>query len=256
MFGGCLPMLPTIPIMYLLYFMISRYQYQFSHGTFLWIGSGLSHLFPSIVAPNLGQQDIPLLAALCRLHVCHPADDRHADLRPAAGRAAEDDDDHDAVHDDVHVPAVPSAGGVYPVLFDLQRPIHCPAEVLHAEARPRTSPCKRRAAGTAAAGGFLQSPNGSGGGQAKSLPSNGKRQWRTAAAASAIAGLCRWRRPKTNPWGRASLRTAPGPTALRRRPRGSSRPRRFTPRRNDAERNDAERDRHHCGRHRHRNPER
>ena len=54
-------MLPTMPIMYLLYYMIRLYQYQFSHGTFLWIGSGLSHLFPSILGINLGQPDWPLL---------------------------------------------------------------------------------------------------------------------------------------------------------------------------------------------------
>jgi len=61
MFGGCITMLPTIPIMYLLYYMIRLYQYQFSHGTFLWIGSGLSHMFPSILGINLGQPDWPLL---------------------------------------------------------------------------------------------------------------------------------------------------------------------------------------------------
>jgi hypothetical protein len=41
--------------------MIRLYQYQFSHGTFLWIGSGLSHMFPNILAINLGQPDWPLL---------------------------------------------------------------------------------------------------------------------------------------------------------------------------------------------------
>jgi len=59
--AGCITMLPTIPIMYLLYYMIRLYQYQFSHGTFLWIGSGLAHLFPSILGINLGQADWPLL---------------------------------------------------------------------------------------------------------------------------------------------------------------------------------------------------
>lgn len=59
--AGCITMLPTIPIMYLLYYMIRLYQYQFSHGTFLWIGSGLAHMYPSILAINLGQADWPLL---------------------------------------------------------------------------------------------------------------------------------------------------------------------------------------------------
>ena len=59
--AGCITMLPTIPIMYLLYYMIRLYQYQFSHGTFLWIGSSISHLFPNILGINLGQADWPLL---------------------------------------------------------------------------------------------------------------------------------------------------------------------------------------------------
>jgi len=59
--GGCVPLLFQMPILYTLYYMIRLYQYQFSHGTFLWIGSGLSHLFPTYLATNLGQPDIPLL---------------------------------------------------------------------------------------------------------------------------------------------------------------------------------------------------
>lgn len=59
--AGCITMLPTIPIMYLLYYMIRLYQYQFSHGTFLWIGSSLSHVFPQYLGINLGQPDIPIL---------------------------------------------------------------------------------------------------------------------------------------------------------------------------------------------------
>ncbi len=59
--AGCIGVLPTLPVMYLLYYMISRYQYQFIHGDFLWIGSGLSHQFPNYLGVNLGQPDIPLL---------------------------------------------------------------------------------------------------------------------------------------------------------------------------------------------------
>ena len=59
--AGCIGVLPTLPVMYLLYYMISRYQYQFIHGDFLWIGSGLSKQFPSYLGLNLGQPDIPLL---------------------------------------------------------------------------------------------------------------------------------------------------------------------------------------------------
>ena len=59
--AGCTPLLFQLPIMYTLYYAIRLYQYQFSHGTFLWIGSGLSHIFPAYLGINLGQQDIPIL---------------------------------------------------------------------------------------------------------------------------------------------------------------------------------------------------
>ena len=61
MFGGCGPMLVQLPILIGLYRMIVLYQYQFVHGHFFWVGSGLSAAFPQVFAPNLGQQDIPLL---------------------------------------------------------------------------------------------------------------------------------------------------------------------------------------------------
>ena len=59
--AGCTPLLFQLPIMYTLYYTIRLYQYQFSHGTFLWIGSGLSHVFPQYLGINLGQPDIPIL---------------------------------------------------------------------------------------------------------------------------------------------------------------------------------------------------
>lgn len=43
-FASCLPLLVQMPILWLLYSAISSYEYQFAKGTFLWIGSGLSHL--------------------------------------------------------------------------------------------------------------------------------------------------------------------------------------------------------------------
>ena len=61
MFGGCGPMLVQLPILIGLYRMIVLYQYQFVHGKFFWVGSPLSAMFPQVFAPNLGQQDIPLL---------------------------------------------------------------------------------------------------------------------------------------------------------------------------------------------------
>ena len=59
--AGCAPLVIQLPVMYLLYNTIRIYQYQFQHGTFLWIGSPLAKLYPSVVGMNLGVQDIPLL---------------------------------------------------------------------------------------------------------------------------------------------------------------------------------------------------
>ncbi len=59
--AGCTPLLFQLPIMYTLYYTIRLYQYQFSHGTFLWIGSPISHVFPQYLGINLGQPDIPIL---------------------------------------------------------------------------------------------------------------------------------------------------------------------------------------------------
>ena len=59
--AGCVPALAQAPVFILLYQMIVRYQYQFTHGNFLWVGSPLSHQFPSVLGINLGQPDIPIL---------------------------------------------------------------------------------------------------------------------------------------------------------------------------------------------------
>lgn len=59
--AGCLPMVVQLPILYGLYYMIRLYQYQFQNGQFLWIGSPLSHHYPSFLGINLGQPDIPIL---------------------------------------------------------------------------------------------------------------------------------------------------------------------------------------------------
>ena len=59
--AGCAPLLFQMPAWILLLQMISVYQYHFASGTFLWIGSSLSHQFPNILGINLGQPDWPLL---------------------------------------------------------------------------------------------------------------------------------------------------------------------------------------------------
>lgn len=59
--ASCLPMLLQMPVMYLLWYTISVYQYQFSHGSFLWIGSSYAHQFPAFLGVDLSQPDIPIL---------------------------------------------------------------------------------------------------------------------------------------------------------------------------------------------------
>jgi YidC/Oxa1 family membrane protein insertase len=52
-----------------LYYMVALYQYQFTHGGFLWIGSALAHSYPRWVAASLANPDLPLLA-LYGLSMC------------------------------------------------------------------------------------------------------------------------------------------------------------------------------------------
>ncbi|MHB0999586.1 MAG: membrane protein insertase YidC [Armatimonadota bacterium] len=64
-FSSCLPMLVQMPVLFLLYGMVRVYQVQFANGEFLWIGSGLAHMYPTIIAANLALPDIPLLVLYC-----------------------------------------------------------------------------------------------------------------------------------------------------------------------------------------------
>ena len=61
--AGCLPLLIQLPILFSLYYAITSPQLdQFKKEGWLWIGSGLSHLAPSIFATNLAGADMVLLA--------------------------------------------------------------------------------------------------------------------------------------------------------------------------------------------------
>ena len=68
-FASCLPLLIQMPILFLLFYMIKSYEFQFAKGTFLWIGSPLSHLYSFafsgkqlyITAANLSEPDIILV---------------------------------------------------------------------------------------------------------------------------------------------------------------------------------------------------
>jgi YidC/Oxa1 family membrane protein insertase len=61
-FSGCLPILVQLPVLYMLYWMVRLYQFQFAGANFLWIGSSLAQKFPGIIGANLAERDIPLLA--------------------------------------------------------------------------------------------------------------------------------------------------------------------------------------------------
>ncbi len=60
-FASCVPMIVQLPFMYYVYYAIRLYEYHFSHGKFLWIGSPLSHQYSSFVATDLAKFDVPLL---------------------------------------------------------------------------------------------------------------------------------------------------------------------------------------------------
>lgn len=60
-FSSCLPLLVQLPVLYMLYWMVRLYEYQFVKAHFLWIGSGLADKYPAIVGSNLAEPDIPLL---------------------------------------------------------------------------------------------------------------------------------------------------------------------------------------------------
>jgi YidC/Oxa1 family membrane protein insertase len=59
--GGCIPLLFQLPIFWFMYQCVRMYQYHFTDGTFLWIGSSLHAKFPDYVAANLSQPDQVLI---------------------------------------------------------------------------------------------------------------------------------------------------------------------------------------------------
>ncbi len=60
-FASCVPVFVQLPFMYYVYNTIRLYEYHFSHGKFLWIGSGISHTYPAYLATDLSKFDLPLL---------------------------------------------------------------------------------------------------------------------------------------------------------------------------------------------------
>ena len=60
-FASCLPALIQMPFLILVFTAIREYEFAFSAGTFLWIGSPLSTAYPHIVGADLARPDVALL---------------------------------------------------------------------------------------------------------------------------------------------------------------------------------------------------
>lgn len=60
-FAGCLPALVQMPLFLTVYQCILHYQFEFTHGYFLWINPQTSQSTHGFFAPNLGQQDYLLI---------------------------------------------------------------------------------------------------------------------------------------------------------------------------------------------------
>jgi YidC/Oxa1 family membrane protein insertase len=59
--AGCWPMLIQMPFFLWIFYSMRMYQFEFHKGTFLWINPGFAERFQGIVAPNLGERDVPLV---------------------------------------------------------------------------------------------------------------------------------------------------------------------------------------------------
>lgn len=60
-FASCIPSLVQLPVFIWMFNLVRIYEVHFGHGHFFWVGSALSHRFPTFFAPDLGQLDIPIL---------------------------------------------------------------------------------------------------------------------------------------------------------------------------------------------------
>lgn len=54
-FASCLPLIVQMPVLIGLFYTMKSYEFQFAKGTFLWIGSGLSHMTSFPVPFSVGQ---------------------------------------------------------------------------------------------------------------------------------------------------------------------------------------------------------
>lgn len=59
--AGCWPMLIQLPFFIWVFYCMNAYRFEFQSGTFLWVNPETAKLMPGILAPNLGERDIPLV---------------------------------------------------------------------------------------------------------------------------------------------------------------------------------------------------
>jgi YidC/Oxa1 family membrane protein insertase len=59
--AGCWPMLVQYPIIIAVFYVVTLHKDLYAQTGFLWVGSQLAHLFPSVIAANLSLPDWPLL---------------------------------------------------------------------------------------------------------------------------------------------------------------------------------------------------
>lgn len=77
--AGCGPALVQMPLFLFVYQCMLHYQFQFQHGTFLWINEATSKATHGFIAPNLGQIDTILIiiygVSLCISTMLQPVSD-------------------------------------------------------------------------------------------------------------------------------------------------------------------------------------
>ncbi|MEW5884327.1 MAG: YidC/Oxa1 family membrane protein insertase [Armatimonadota bacterium] len=59
--AGCWPMLVQIPFFLWVFWSMRAFQFQYMNGTFFWVNPEMAAKYPGIIAPNLGERDVPLI---------------------------------------------------------------------------------------------------------------------------------------------------------------------------------------------------
>lgn len=59
--AGCWPALVQMPFLIWVFYSMNAYRFEFQKGTFLWINPEMAAQYPGIIAPNLGEKDIPFV---------------------------------------------------------------------------------------------------------------------------------------------------------------------------------------------------